>query len=170
MNICIRAFSHQGIHVLISRSADGAWAADACERMGYRVHRGSSSRGSMGGLRALAREMEKGTAWAGMALDGPRGPRRVAKAGSAWLAGFARSPVAPVWVEAPVSIRLNSWDRCVIPLPFSKIIVRVGTPFYPESVEEIAEAMERLELRETPELVGHVNARRQIPSGEKIEE
>ncbi|MDB5049878.1 MAG: hypothetical protein JWO30_2949 [Fibrobacteres bacterium] len=123
----------------------------------------------MGGLRALAREMEEGTGCAGMALDGPRGPRHVPKAGSVWLAEFARAPVVPVWVEAPVSIRLQSWDRCVIPLPFSKVIVRVGVPFHPGSVEEIAEAMERLEkqgeLRENPVMVGHFNARREIPSG-----
>ncbi|HKP96710.1 MAG TPA: DUF374 domain-containing protein [Fibrobacteria bacterium] len=161
---CIRAFSHRGIGVLISRSADGAWAADACARFGYRVHRGSSSRGSMGGMKALARGMEDGSGLAGMALDGPRGPRRVPKDGSLWLARHAQAPVLPVWVEARSSIRLRSWDRCVIPLPFSKVIVHLGAAFHPESVEEIAEAMEGVErrgrggreLRETGELIGNI--------------
>ena len=142
---CIRAFSRRGIHVLISRSADGAWAAEACARFGYRVHRGSSSRGSLGGMRALARGLRdesSQSALAGMALDGPRGPRRIPKIGSLWLSRLADAPVIPVRVEAPASFRLKSWDRCVIPLPFSKVIVRVGKPFHPRSQEEIAAAME----------------------------
>ena len=89
---CIRIFSRRGIHVLISRSADGDWAARACERFGYRVHRGSSSRGAAGGMRALARAMETDGGLAGMALDGPRGPRRVPKPGSLWLARQRSSP------------------------------------------------------------------------------
>jgi lysophospholipid acyltransferase (LPLAT)-like uncharacterized protein len=141
---CIRAFSRRGVNVLISRSADGAWAAEACVRFGYRVHRGSSSRGSLGGMRALARSLQDGAALAGMALDGPRGPRRIPKIGSLWLAQRTEAPVIPVWVDAPKSFRLKSWDRCVIPLPFSKVVIRVGKPFHPQSQEEIAEAMAAL--------------------------
>lgn len=139
---CIRAFSHRGIDVLISRSADGAWAAEACRRFGYRVHRGSSSRGALGGMKTLARGLEAGSGLAGMALDGPRGPRRIAKPGSLWLARQAGVPVVPVAVHAPLSLRLKSWDRCLLPLPFSKVIVRVGAPFHPESVQALEAAME----------------------------
>lgn len=142
---CIRAFSHRGIDVLISKSADGDWAAEACKRFGYRVHRGSSSRGVMGGLRALARAMEDGAGLAGMALDGPRGPRRVPKEGSLWLARHAGTQVVPVFVEARSSFRLKSWDRCLVPLPFSELRVRMGVPFRAENLEEIAEAMTELE-------------------------
>jgi len=154
---CIRIFSGRGIDVLISRSADGEWAARACTRFGYRVHRGSSSSGSTGGLRDLARAMESGSGVSdlsglsvaggrcGMALDGPRGPRRLPKPGSLWLSRHAGVPVVPVWVDAPASFRLKSWDRSVIPFPFSKVFVRLGEAFYPESVKEITEAMGRLE-------------------------
>jgi lysophospholipid acyltransferase (LPLAT)-like uncharacterized protein len=145
--ICIRAFARLGIHVLISRSADGAWAAEACERFGYRVHRGSSTRGSLEGMRALSRALETGSARAGMALDGPRGPRRIVKPGSLWLARRARAPIVPVWVEAKACFRLNSWDRCVIPWPFSKVVIRVGEALLPASVEEIAHAMGEAEPR-----------------------
>jgi lysophospholipid acyltransferase (LPLAT)-like uncharacterized protein len=143
--ICMRAFSHRGIDVLISRSADGDWAAEACERFGYRVHRGSSSRGSMGGMRALARSLGRGTGSAGMALDGPRGPRRAAKTGSLWLSARTETPIVPVWVEAPRSFRLKSWDRCVVPWPFTEALLRVGAPFHPRSVEELEAAMRELE-------------------------
>jgi lysophospholipid acyltransferase (LPLAT)-like uncharacterized protein len=142
---CIRAFSGKGIDVLISRSADGDWAALACERFGYRVHRGSSSRGSTGGMRALVRAMDNGIGLAGMALDGPRGPRRIPKEGSLWLARYAGVPVVPVFVEARNSFRLKSWDRCLVPLPFSEIRVNIGAPLRAEHLGEIAEAMADLE-------------------------
>lgn len=142
---CIRAFSGRGIHVLISRSPDGDWAARACESFGYRVHRGSSSRGGAGGMRTLIRGMETGGGLAGMALDGPRGPRRVAKPGSLWLARRRASPVVPVWVHAPRAFRLGSWDRSLIPWPFSRVTVRIGKPFHPRGEGQIAEAMRSLE-------------------------
>lgn len=142
---CIRIFSGRGIHVLISRSADGDWAARACESFGYRVHRGSSTRGGAGGMRTLIRGMEAGGGLAGMALDGPRGPRRVPKSGSLWLARQRASSVVPVWVEAPRSFRLKSWDRSLIPFPFSKVTVRIGKPFHPQGESQIAEAMRSLE-------------------------
>jgi lysophospholipid acyltransferase (LPLAT)-like uncharacterized protein len=142
---CIRIFSGRGIHVLISRSADGDWAARACESFGYRVHRGSSTRGGAGGMRTLIRGMEAEGGLAGMALDGPRGPRRVPKSGSLWLARQRSSSVVPVWVEAPRSFRLKSWDRSLIPLPFSRVTVRIGKPFHPQGEAQIAEAMQTLE-------------------------
>ncbi len=140
--ICMRAFAGRGIHVLISKSADGEWAARACAAMGYRVHRGSSSRGPLEGMRALARSLEQGPALIGMALDGPRGPRRLPKPGSLWLAGFADVPLIPVRVEAQRAFRLGSWDRTLIPLPFSRVLIRLGPPIRSGSPQELAEAME----------------------------
>ncbi len=156
---CIRAFSHRGINVLISSSEDGGLAATACASLGYRVQRGSSSHGGAAGLRRLARAIcgrtqnekilshsSKIPIWAGMALDGPRGPRRLPKAGSLWLAQFTRLPVIPVWVQARTATRVSSWDRSVVPWPFSRIDVRLGAAFHPQSLEEIQLAMETLEL------------------------
>lgn len=142
---CIRAFSHLGIDVLISPSADGEWAAEACRRFGYRVHRGSSTRGAFGGMRTVARGLETGSRWVGMALDGPRGPRRCVKPGSLWLASLADVPVLPVWVRAPFSFRLGTWDRCLVPMPFSKVEVSMGQPISPENPGELASAMASLE-------------------------
>jgi lysophospholipid acyltransferase (LPLAT)-like uncharacterized protein len=141
----IRIFSGRGIHVLISRSADGDWAARACESFGYRVHRGSSTRGGAQGMRTLIRGMETGGGLAGMALDGPRGPRRIPKPGSRWLARQRAAAVVPVWVEARRAFRLKTWDRSLIPWPFSKVTVRVGKPFHPRGEDQIAEAMRNLE-------------------------
>jgi lysophospholipid acyltransferase (LPLAT)-like uncharacterized protein len=147
---CIRAFSHRGIGVLISKSRDGDWAAEACKRFGYRVHRGSSTRGGAAGMRSLVRGLESGNGLAGMALDGPRGPRREVKPGSLWLARLAGIPVVPVSIKAPFSFRLGSWDRCLVPLPFSRIEVRMGPPFHPKGIADVEAAMRALEIPISP--------------------
>jgi len=147
--ICMRAFAGRGIHVLISKSRDGEWAARACARMGYQVHRGSSSAGaqakSFGGLRNLARAVEAGHGLVGMALDGPRGPRREPKPGSLWLARRLGVPIVPVAIEAQNAFRLGSWDRALIPFPFSRVEIKLGSPVFPESINELARAMEDAE-------------------------
>ncbi len=145
---CIPAFARRRIGarrigVLVSRSADGGLAAEACRRLGYRVFRGSGTRGALSGLRALARGMgEAGGGLAGMALDGPRGPRRLPKPGSLWLAETAGVPVFPVAVKADFALRLKTWDRCLLPLPFAKVVVRVGPACRPADPEALRRAME----------------------------
>jgi lysophospholipid acyltransferase (LPLAT)-like uncharacterized protein len=142
--ILIRAFSGLGIHVLISRSADGEWAARACRRFGYRVHRGSSSR-ALEGLRALARAAGEGPALIGMALDGPRGPRRRPKPGTLWLSRRLDVPVVPVAVSARRAFRLGSWDRALVPWPFSTVEIRLGAPVRADTLGEIEAAMRAAE-------------------------
>lgn len=148
----MRAFADRGIHVLVSKSRDGEWAARACADMGYRVHRGSSSGGgqgkAFGGLRALARAAETGPALIGMALDGPRGPRRIAKPGSLWLAERLGIPLVPVAIEARRAFRLGSWDRTMIPWPFSRVEIRLGPPIRPDSQADLARAMAAAEATE----------------------
>lgn len=138
---CIPAFARRRIGVLISRSADGSLAAEACGRLGYRVYRGSDTAGSLSGMKALARGIREG-GLAGMALDGPRGPRRAAKPGTLWLAGLAGAPVLPIAVKAAWALRLKTWDRCLLPLPFSRVEIRVGEPCHPADGESLLAAME----------------------------
>lgn len=138
---CIPAFAGLRVGVLISRSADGSLAAEACEGLGYRVFRGSTSAGSLSGMKALARGLGDG-GLAGMALDGPRGPRRRPKSGALWLAGLAGAPLFPIAVRAPWSLRLKTWDHCLIPLPFSRVELKVGGPCRPGDQDGIFAAME----------------------------
>jgi lysophospholipid acyltransferase (LPLAT)-like uncharacterized protein len=145
---CMAAFARRRIAVLISLSRDGALAASLCQGLGYRVVRGSSTRGGLGGLKALARclsgralEDSSGAALAGMALDGPRGPRGVAKEGTLWLAHFTGTPIYPIRVRAHRFFRAASWDRTIIPLPFSRVEVALGEACFPASSEELSLAM-----------------------------
>ena len=138
---CIPIFAYRGIGVLVSQSRDGRWAAETCSRLGYRVFRGSSSRGALGGMKAMARSLVRDGGLAGMALDGPRGPRGNPKPGSLWLAGKARLPLVPVALRFGWHFRLGTWDRTVIPLPFSRVEVRLGAPLFPRDLGEIGTAM-----------------------------
>lgn len=144
---CIPAFARRGIGVLVSRSADGALAAEACRRLGYRVYRGSDSAGSLSGMKALARGLRDGGGLAGMALDGPRGPRRVPKPGTLWLSELAGAPLLPIAVKASRALRLKTWDHCLLPLPFATVEVRVGAPCRPADAEALCALMEENQSR-----------------------
>ncbi|MDR1812133.1 MAG: DUF374 domain-containing protein [Candidatus Fibromonas sp.] len=120
---CLAAFKRKNIAVLISQSRDGGKFAKLAQDLGYDVFRGSSSRGQSE-VRHLLRALENGKS-AGMALDGPKGPALIAKPGAEWLAGKAKVPLAKVEVKYSHALRLNSWDKTFIPLPFSKITIFV---------------------------------------------
>ena len=119
-------FRGLGIAILISRSFDGELIARTVQRLGFTAVRGSSSRGGVTGLRAMAEAYGAGRICA-FTADGPKGPRRAAKAGTVQLAELARAP----WVgcfhpEAERCWRLRSWDRFAVPKPFTT--VRFGWP------------------------------------------
>ncbi len=149
--ISMRVFSKKNIHVLISLSKDGEVASSLCQSLGYIVHRGSSSKGSLSGLRSLLRGIQNQShnspnVLIGMALDGPRGPRHTIKGGTLWLSQKTHSPLIPIFLTAKPSIRLSTWDQTVIPWPFAKIKVKIGSPFFPKSEQEILAAMQALSI------------------------
>ena len=121
MLMCLPAFAHRNMRVLISQSQDGELGAWAAERFGYVPVRGSSSHGGAASLMALAKDLRENGGWVAIVADGPRGPRRVAKPGAEWLAQQTGLSIFQVEAEAKWSFRLKSWDKCVVPLPFSKI-------------------------------------------------
>ena len=67
----------------------------------------------------------------GITVDGPRGPRRVAKPGAAVLSVFTGLPVVPIAFTATRAWHLKSWDRTILPKPFAKICVEFGPPLPP---------------------------------------
>src|SRR5688572_18684796 len=92
-------FRRRGIVVMTSENYDGEWIARIIERFGYGTARGSTSRGGRRALLQLVRDINEGKP-AGFAVDGPRGPARVAQPGAVWLAGAAGQPVLPFHLEA----------------------------------------------------------------------
>lgn len=121
-------FQRRGIVVMISENFDGEWIGGLIHRFGYGTARGSTSRGGLRALLQLKRELAAGKP-VGFALDGPRGPARVAQPGALWLAKTTGNPVIPFHLEADRYWTLRSWDRTQIPKPFSTVSVVVGEPF-----------------------------------------
>ena len=120
-------YRNRGIAVLISRSFDGELIARVVERFGYLLVRGSSSRGAVAGLLEMGRELEAGHAVA-FTVDGPRGPRFIAKPGPILLARTQSAPVRALHFGVKSAWRLNSWDGFVIPKPFSRVVLRMTAP------------------------------------------
>ncbi|MBW2537590.1 MAG: lysophospholipid acyltransferase family protein [Deltaproteobacteria bacterium] len=118
---------HRRPTVLVSRSRDGQWAALVARWLGFGVVRGSSSRGAVAGGLALARLLISG-APVGIAVDGPRGPRHQVRGAVERLARRTGAPLVPVAVACSRGLRLGSWDRLLIPAPFSTVVVAFGDP------------------------------------------
>ncbi|MFP4499791.1 MAG: lysophospholipid acyltransferase family protein [Candidatus Hydrogenedentota bacterium] len=123
-------FRGTNYHTLTSFSYDGELAARIVRCMGLNAVRGSSSRGGGAGLRNLQQAFEQ-VKVAGFTLDGPRGPRRVAKPGLSILSGRTQAPILPLAYAINRAWRLHSWDRFPIPKPFSHIVGVVGAPISP---------------------------------------
>jgi len=140
----LAAWHHRGSggHTLTSYSYDGEMAARVVRRYGMMAIRGSSSRGGSDALRSFEAAFPH-LSRIGFTLDGPRGPRRVAKPGIAILAARLRSPVLPQAFAVAPSWRLHSWDRFPIPKPFAHVIAAYG-PAIPSPKDESPEAVETM--------------------------
>ena len=140
-------FRNTGGHTLTSYSFDGELAARLVHRVGMEAVRGSSSRGGGEGLRQLVMATRLAP-FVGFTLDGPRGPRRVAKHGIALLSARSGLPVIPHAYVAARAWRLNSWDRFAIPKPFTTLTMAYGPPVppptseHPDDVEQTRAAVE----------------------------
>jgi lysophospholipid acyltransferase (LPLAT)-like uncharacterized protein len=125
-----------GVAVMVSRSFDGEYIARTIEKFGFVAVRGSSSRGGAQGLLGLRRQLEQGTSVA-FTIDGPRGPKYVAKPGPVHLSRAAGLPMAAFYVASDRAWVLKTWDAMVIPKPFSKALVRVSAKMrVPEGADD----------------------------------
>ena len=113
--------------VLVSASADGAWASAVLEDLGYEVVRGSSSRSAVSGLRALRRALTAGRSPI-LTVDGPRGPAGSVAPGIVAVAPPEGLWIVPLAASARRGIRLRSWDRHWLPVPFTRVVGLVGRP------------------------------------------
>ena len=114
--------------VIISRSRDGELIASLAERLGVVPVRGSSTRGGREALMALLRAFKANPA-AIHIVDGPTGPKGVVKPGLIGMGQVSRAVILPVIVSAEKAWIAGSWDRFMVPKPFSKVTIRWGEPF-----------------------------------------
>jgi lysophospholipid acyltransferase (LPLAT)-like uncharacterized protein len=134
-------FRGRGIAVVTSRSFDGEYIARIIERFGFVAVRGSSSRGGSSALLGMNRVLASGHI-AAFTIDGPRGPRYVAKPGPVMLARMSGVPILCFYlaVERPWIVR--SWDLMMIPRPFSRVHVRWTKPIHVPAGADEAEMKE----------------------------
>lgn len=141
--------------ILISRSFDGELITRTLRCFGFRAVRGSSSRGAHEGLLGLKDAIESGGP-AIFTADGPRGPIYQTKMGPIKLAQMTGAPIGAFHLEPKRAWVVNSWDRFLVPKPFTRVVVswarwtRVAPETVPEEFErkrqELNDAIERARL------------------------
>lgn len=145
---CSYCHRHQGLATLISRHRDGDYIAGVVERWGFRVVRGSSSRGGAAALLQMVRLLKAGVPLA-VTPDGPRGPRQKMKTGPLFAAQRAGVPLIPVTAGTDNAWWFEGWDRFLVPRPFARIRLAYGAPLFvpPEAdeaeVERLASELEQ---------------------------
>jgi lysophospholipid acyltransferase (LPLAT)-like uncharacterized protein len=139
---CIWAFWHRviipiawwarnrGIVVMNTTAFDGQWTRKVIEWLGFGTAQGSSSRGGLRGLAVMAKRLAVGLDCA-FTIDGPRGPRYVAKPGPVMLARKTGCPVVVfhMGVDGGRTFK-NTWDHFLLPKPFARTVMLVPPPIY----------------------------------------
>jgi lysophospholipid acyltransferase (LPLAT)-like uncharacterized protein len=136
---------NRGIAVLVSEHGDGEIIARILADFGFRLVRGSSSRGAARALIAVDRELKAGVD-VGITPDGPRGPRHSVAPGALLAAHRAGVRLLPLAATASACWQLGSWDRFMIPKPFARVTVAYGdaTPVEAATSREAGEQVELL--------------------------
>lgn len=113
---------------MTSTSQDGEVVNYLIRKLGGKTSRGSSTRGAVVGLKGLVRLLREGNTTS-IAVDGPRGPRRVVKPGAFELAKLAKAAILPVGVHVKSALRFEkAWNKAYLPLPFAKIQIVIANP------------------------------------------
>lgn len=138
--------------ILISRSFDGELIARTLRLLGYRSVRGSSTRGGAAGLMALREVLRRGEPVV-FTADGPRGPIYQTKIGPVKLAHITGEPMGCFYLLPERAWTVRSWDRLLIPKPFSRVVVSWARAVLPPPPHASAEDLEkkRLELNDALE-------------------
>jgi lysophospholipid acyltransferase (LPLAT)-like uncharacterized protein len=153
MLACAHRFRNQDIAILISNSFDGELIARTVERLGFYPVRGSSTRGALSAVRGMAEAYIVGHRCA-FTADGPRGPALVAKPGPVQVAQLTGAPWIGAYHARPRSAwYLKSWDRFMIPAPFTTITFAWPAHTAPNDLAALQEALDYAVLlsRQRPE-------------------
>jgi lysophospholipid acyltransferase (LPLAT)-like uncharacterized protein len=134
------------VAVLVSASKDGEKLTRVLSKFNLICVRGSSSRRGKEAVRELTHLVDEGYD-AGITPDGPRGPKYHCHDGVISLAQFTQAPIIPVSYDLGHKITLNSWDGFMIPLPFTRATLRIGSPMIvPADAGDEQREQKRLEL------------------------
>jgi len=135
--------------IMVSHHPDGEMIARALRQFRIEATRGSSTRGWVGGLKKMIRAYRGGSDLA-FAPDGPHGPPYVAKPGAIQMARATGARIFPVAPVAAWHVRAGSWDRLIVPMPWSRIVYAVGEPMtVPRDADEAGIEAARLRLEQS---------------------
>ncbi len=139
---CIWAFWHRviipivwwyrnhGVVVMNTTAFDGQWTRKVIEWLGFGTAQGSSSRGGLRGLAVMARRIEEGRD-CGFTIDGPRGPRYIAKPGPVMLARKTGAPIMVFHVGVDRGRTFEkTWDHFLLPMPFARAVILFAPPIF----------------------------------------
>ena len=134
---------------LVSSSKDGEITARVLQRQGHETIRGSTSRYAVRALASLIRAMKKEVRPGVVVPDGPRGPRFRVQTGIITLAQKTGYHIVPISCSAKRIKIFNSWDRFILPWPFSEAAVIYGAPIeVPKALDEESREFYRVRLEE----------------------
>ncbi len=131
--------------IMISQSKDGEIIAGIAKHSGWHPVRGSSSKGGKKALKKMITDLKK-TKLAVHIADGPKGPSGIVKPGAIRLANAANAVIVPFSVSAEKAWYFNSWDKFLLPKPFSKVFLRFGEMIKFDRVKD-REIFERQRMR-----------------------
>jgi lysophospholipid acyltransferase (LPLAT)-like uncharacterized protein len=131
--------------IMISQSKDGEIIAGIAKHSGWNPVRGSSSKGGMEALRKMIAHLKENKL-ALHIIDGPKGPSGIVKPGVIRLAHAAYAVIVPFYVSPEKAWYFNSWDKFLLPKPFSKVILRFGEMIKFDRVKD-REIFERKRIR-----------------------
>ncbi len=124
---CLLFVEPSAPYLLVSGSDDGAILVNALRGSRFRFVRGATGEGGGRAIVKLRRVLADGGS-VGIAVDGPKGPYGEIRDGVAHLARLTGRAVVPLAAEPARALRLRTWDRTVVPLPGSRVVMRVGVP------------------------------------------
>lgn len=144
----VTKFRHFEPIIMISQSRDGELTARLTKRLGFVPVRGSSTRGGTTALVAILKALEKNPAVVHI-VDGPTGPKGIVKPGLISMAQVSGAVVLPLIVSAKKAWIIESWDKFLVPKPFSEVTIEWGQPFVvprdidPARFEELRKEIEQ---------------------------
>ncbi|MCX7990966.1 MAG: lysophospholipid acyltransferase family protein [Proteobacteria bacterium] len=142
----------RNIKMILSPHFDGEVGSLIAKRFGVDSIKGSSSKGSLKLLKEISKIKDSDI---GITPDGPRGPFQKVKSGVTYISKVTGFPVVPVAYSVSRGKRLGSWDRFLVPYPFSRGVLVVGKPIYvpedldKEKIEEFSQHIEEEMIKVT---------------------
>ncbi len=130
--------------ILVSTHRDGLLASHTIKYFSLGTVGGSSHRNPQKAFKEMLREIKNGVS-IGITPDGPKGPARKVKRGVIELAYLTKKPIYPVIGKFSRCWRLNSWDKFIVPKPFSTVDFIYKKPIHVNSKQEIDSKMLQLE-------------------------